>query len=658
MESISTFLAIAALVLWIPVILVLFILLPARRAVVAGAIAGWSLLPPIGIDLPGIPIYDKAAATTLGILLATLIFEPQRLVRFRPRWFDVPILLWCACPFVTSVLNELGAYDGLSAVFRQTIAWLLPYLVGRLYLTDADGMRDFAWGITIGGAILIPFCVFEIRMSPMFKQAVYGLGGFEGTRYGLFRPILFFVNSLELGLWMNTATLVAWWLWRTGQLKRVWRLPGGAVFAALLLTTIACRATGATALLLAGVGALWICWHGKKKWAVWVLLLVAPAYYCVRTTHLWSGSQAVDLARAVVGDTRADSFEFRLSNEELLIAKALQRPIFGWGGWGRNFVYDEWDNQFSIIDGMWVLALGSFGIVGLITWTISLLLPAILFLRRFPVSQWDRPQVAAAAAIAIVVDLALLYGLFNGTPNVIYIIAAGGLANFASARISRPATTALSGTLDLEQQAAQYRTLGRKLREQGRFVEAKNAWQCAIDLLTRQAAVRPDRLAVRQEWCDCANDLAWLMANSADPASEDAATAISLASKAIAAYPECGTYWNTLGAAYYRTQDFRAAVATLERACVFHNGGTAFDHFLLAMAYAQVGNCEHSRQSFALAARWLEQNCPSNVELLRLGNEARSVVLALSESVVETASPSEPTTRYSHQGPLGTQSTS
>lgn len=644
MNSFSAFLAVGVLLAWMPVILVLFALLPPKRAVVTASIAAWLLLPPIGLDLPGIPNYDKAAAATLGIILATLIFEPRRLFGFRARWFDVPMLLWCACPFVSAVLNGLGTYDGMSAAFRHVVAWLMPYFVGRLYLSDTEGMRDLAWGMIIGGTCLIPFCLFEIRMSPMVNHLVYGFGesgAFEGTRYGFYRPRVFFTSSLELGLWMNTATLVAWWLWQTGQLTRLWGLPGGGVFAALLLTTIACRTTGATVLLLAGMAVLWTCRRANKKWAVWALLLVAPAYYSVRVTHLWSGSQAVELARTVVGDARADSLEFRLNNEELLIAKALQHPFFGWAGWGRNLVYDEWGKQISIIDGMWMVALGSYGIVGLMMLTMTLLLPAVLFLTRFPVSQWDLSQVVAAAAIAIVVDLSLLDGLFNGMLNVVYIIAAGGLANFPSSRALLQATTAKSSGTDLEKHVVHYEALGRELRNRGRYLEAKNALRCAINLLTQQATARPDLASPRQKWCDCANDLAWLLVKSADPAPQDTAEAFLLASRATASYPECSTYWNTLGAVYYRRQDFRAAVTALERAGSLNDGGTAFDHFLLAMAHRQLGNHENAGECLAFAIRWMEHYGPGNVDLLRLCNEARSVVLTVSTPPVITDSPAK-----------------
>ena len=119
MDTFSQIVVTVALFGWIPLVLVLFTFLPARRAVVTSSIAAWLLLPPVGIDLPGLPNYDKAAAATVGILLATLIFQPHRLMQFRLRWFDLPMLLWCTCPFVSSVLNGLGAYDGMSTVCRR-----------------------------------------------------------------------------------------------------------------------------------------------------------------------------------------------------------------------------------------------------------------------------------------------------------------------------------------------------------------------------------------------------------------------------------------------------------------------------------------------------------------------------------------------------------
>jgi hypothetical protein len=628
MANLSQLFAIFALLAWVPVILVFFVLLPARRAVVAGVIAAWLLLPPIGLDLPGIPNYDKAAAATIGIVLATLIFEVQRLAAFRFRWFDLPMLLWCACPLISSNVNGLGAYDGVSTCVRQCIAWLFPYLVGRLYLTDLKDIRELAFGMVIGGACLVPLCLFEMRMSPLLSKLVYGIEKFEGTRFGGYRPRIFFSAGLELGLWMNTVTLVAWWLWRTGEFKRLAGFRSGIIVGALLLTTIACRSTGAFLLFLAGVAALWIAWQTKSKWPIWALLLVPPVYCVVRTANLWSGTHAVQLVRLIVSEERTYSFEFRLLNEDLLIAKALQQPIFGWGGWGRNLVYDDSGRLLSNIDQLWIVALGIHGIVGLTLLTTAQLLPAVLFLRRFSVQQWAQPGLAAAAVMAVVVDVSLLDGLLNGMLNLIYIVAAGGLVNIATCRTLVLARTAYPAIPIVEKRATEYQSLGRAFRDHGRYLEAKNAWLGALDLLSKQASAQPTAPALRQKWCECANDLAWLLVMAADPGVRDPAAALSLASQASAAYPECGAYWNTLGAAYYRVRDFRAALTALDRASWLNGGATAFDLFFLAMAYAQLGDQQQASQCLALAVGWMEQHCPNHIELRCLCDEAESTVPA------------------------------
>jgi tetratricopeptide (TPR) repeat protein len=460
------------------------------------------------------------------------------------------------------------------------------------------------------------------------SNMVYGfgaLGAFEGTRYGFYRPRVFFATGLELGLWMNATTLVAWWLWRTGQLKAVWIFPGGLMCAALLITTVACRSAGATILLVAGASALWICQRTGAKWAMWVLLSVVPVYCFVRINNLWSGDSAVQLIRLFLGEERAFSLEFRLVNEDLLIAKALQQPIFGWGGWGRNFVYDEWKHTLSLIDGMWMVALGTFGLVGLIALTTTLLLPAVLFLKRFPIKLWDQPSLAPAAAIAVVVDLCLLDGLFNGMLNVIYIIAAGGLVNIVSHKAALAAQAAGSATSSAQSHAAHYRDLGRVLKEQRRYLEAKVAWTSALGLLTKEASAHPDVPALRLQWCECANDLAWLLVSAPDPAVKDPASAVSLAGQAVGAYPACSTYWNTLGAAYYRLDQCEEAIKALLRATSLTQGGTAFDHFFLAMAHTRLGNIQQAEQWTESAVRWMEQHHPDHPELIRLRAEAQTV---------------------------------
>ena len=77
------------------------------------------------------------------------------------------MVVWCLCPFVAAIANDLGAYEGLSAMLDQVIAWGLPYLIGRAYFPDLDGLRDLAMGIADRRRwSTSPLCLIEIRLSP------------------------------------------------------------------------------------------------------------------------------------------------------------------------------------------------------------------------------------------------------------------------------------------------------------------------------------------------------------------------------------------------------------------------------------------------------------------------------------------------------------
>ena len=103
---------------------------------------------------------------------------------------------------------------------------------------------------------------------------------------------IFFSTGLELGMWMAAASLTAVWLWKCGTLQgAIGGYPLGTFLLPILLgTTVMCRATGTTALLMAGLFVLWICTRVNSKALLYALVLLAPTYYVVRLPNLWSGS--------------------------------------------------------------------------------------------------------------------------------------------------------------------------------------------------------------------------------------------------------------------------------------------------------------------------------------------------------------------------------
>ena len=434
---------------WVPVVLGIFALLPPRKAVVASFLTAWLFLPMVEYDLPGLPNYTKMSATCAGVLLGMAVFDFNRLMSFRLRWFDLPVAMWCVSSLFSSLSNGLGLYDGVTAVVARVVTWGLPYLIGRLYFGNLSGLRELARGIVIGGLVYVPFCLFEVRMSPQLHRLVYGFHQHvfaQTVRFGGWRPTVFMQHGLMVGMWMTAASLVGLWLWSTGYVKRLWGIPMLWVVAAVWGTAVLCKSAGALALLAAGVASLFAVKHLRTVAPLVCLVALPLLYMAGRVSGAWSGDGLVDVAGALFGEERAISLQCRQDNENLLMEKAMQRPLFGWGGWGRNRVYDEQGEDVTITDGLWIIGLGMNGIVGLAALTLMLLAPVWMLLMKLSARQWALPAAAAVASLSVLLTLYMIDNLFNGMVNPIFTLVAGGLAG-------------LNGT---------YRAAGTRLRGAGR----------------------------------------------------------------------------------------------------------------------------------------------------------------------------------------------
>ncbi len=418
---------------WIPAVLILFAVLPPPRAVIVAFLSAWLFLPVVSYKLPVLPDYTKMSATCAGVFLGALLFDAKRLLRFTPSWLDFPILLLCICPFFSSMSNGLGEWDGLSSVMVYTVAWSLPYLIGRIYFTDVKTIRELAIGIAIGGLLYVPLCLFEIRMSPKLHQMMYGFAPREvQMRFGGWRPNVFMDGGLQVGLWMTGASLVGIWLAWTGAWKKLWGMSANTLVLVLLATTIMCRASESLVLLIVGLGALGFFFYTKSRLAFVCLLLAPPIYIAARSTEVWHAEEVIELAR-MFDDKRADSLKFRIDNEDILIARAMEQPIFGWGGWGRLRVHDNWGKDISITDGHWVIELGAHGIVGVVSSFATLLLPLTLLTSRIPARRLLSREMAPVLALGMIVTLYAIDCLPNSMANPVFMLAGGAVVGFVLA---------------------------------------------------------------------------------------------------------------------------------------------------------------------------------------------------------------------------------
>jgi hypothetical protein len=417
---------------FIPVGLLSFAFLPARRAVAAIWVLGWVFLPPNAkFGLPGLPDYTKFDAILLTSLIGSLIFDGKTFFKFRPAWYDLPALAVLLLPFASSMTNGLGINDGLSSVYGAFILWVGPYLLGRLYFADLQGMKELSLWIVAGCIICIPLCLIEMRLSPQLNNWLYGyhqVSRFDQTRrYGGWRPMLFMQHGLMVGLWMSVGTLIATVLWMSGSVKRFMAMPISFWAVTLGITTVMCRSFGALALLAIGLAVASIAKQARVPSLVLALTLLPVAYVTTRSSGLWDGSELVAASSQVAGAQRGGSLEFRIKNENTLVTHALKEPIFGWGGWGRNRPDRREAGHFIATDGLWVIQLGQRGLTGLVAFMLLFLLPPTLFLWRWGMLGMTHPWLAPAMAMCITVLLFMNDSLFNSMINPIYTIAAGGL---------------------------------------------------------------------------------------------------------------------------------------------------------------------------------------------------------------------------------------
>jgi hypothetical protein len=428
---------------WYPLCFVLFVLLPPARAVAAGLVLGFLLLPNVVYVLPGLPNYDKGLAIVLGVGFGALLVDARRLLRFRPSWIDLPVVVLCAAPFFSSLAAGSGAYDGCSKAFDFTVRWALPWLLGRTYFTDFESQRSLALAIVVGALVYVPFALWEVKMSPQLHSQVYGvaLRSFKHAHraFGLWRPNVFVSHGLAYALYNALAALLALWLWHTRTVRQLFSLPMGLVAGVLVAMAFAAQSSNAILLMLVGTACLIAGGRYRRAFPVILLVIAPPVYVAMRQALRWDGRELVAVAETVFGRARAQSLDVRIESEATLRDRILERPWFGYNDF-KEFTGNrgrEVEESPILVDSRWLLYLGLYGVFALGGLWAMQLLPAWLVWRRLPPEWWNHPALAPAAALAVASLLVTLDGLLNAFEIQAFTAGAAGVAHLLGTREGR-----------------------------------------------------------------------------------------------------------------------------------------------------------------------------------------------------------------------------
>jgi hypothetical protein len=410
---------------------VLFRLLDRREALIWSVLIGYLFIPGKAvIDLPVLPAIDE---NTMPVLCGLLFMWMTRPAGLREDPVALPGLLPTGLLFRALVFALIGGafltvatntdplrygpltlpgmrlYDGFSVVL-SAIMLILPMLAARKYLHDEAGHRVILKALTFVGLIYAVPIAYELIMSPQLNRMIYGYfphQWIQHVRPGGYRPIVFLDHGLVLAIIMCCCALAAFGLARISDPKQKTMRYG--IAALLLLIVAGLNSLGGLVILVVLLPVVLLLKARKQLLICAVIagaILVFPA---LRSAGLVPTYLATDLASRVHAD-RAASLGSRFFNEDMLLEKAAERPLFGWGIWGRARVYGDGGQDLATTDGLWVIQIGETGWVGYVGMFGLLCLPIVAFaLRR------RNPDINLTTSTLCVVLVANLIDLIPNT---------------------------------------------------------------------------------------------------------------------------------------------------------------------------------------------------------------------------------------------------
>lgn len=432
MEIVGNSFAVGALLAWPGVIILMFHFLSLERALIWSILGGYMLLPQITeLNFPGIPPLNKTTIPNVTAFLVIVVMAgrlpgllPRGLVgrglllllalspamtalgNLDPVRFGFQtiggMLVFDGSNLVRSELPGMRLYDVASELVRQAMI-LMPFFLARHYLRSEAALREILRALVIGGLIYAVPMLIEIRLSPQLHTWVYGFFQHDfsqAMRAGGFRPFVFMPHGLWVAFFaFMTAMAGVAMAMSAAPEKRVNQWVIALVLIGLIPLTKTLGVIAYAALLIPALLFLGARLHLLFGAAVSLVVLAYP---------LARGLGYVPtgwLVRLVEGfnPERASSLAFRFDNEFLILLHTEERPLLGWGSWGRFRPHDPMTGDSGVIvDGQWIITIGQFGWLGYIALFGLLVLPLMAL-------WWQGRRTHAAPVPVTVSALVLIY---------------------------------------------------------------------------------------------------------------------------------------------------------------------------------------------------------------------------------------------------------
>ncbi|WP_220801297.1 O-antigen ligase [Roseobacter sp. OBYS 0001] len=433
----------------------LFKSLPLKSALLAGLLWGYLLLPErFSIDFPLVPPVDKRSITVFAILMCLILFRENTRQRgrqpetgsfretnraFRFVLFGLIGLLFLSqvmtvldnrAPLIIGplMITGLGVRDIISSIVKN-IVLIVPFFLAYRFFRTPEDHRFILNSLVLAGLIYAFFILIEARLSPQLNNWVYGYHQHsfaQHIRGGSFRAKVFLQHGLSVGLFILTTVLAAAAMSRNSA----YPAPGKWLIACIFLLAILAlsRNLGALGLALMFLPLVFLRIGLQVRIAA-LIAIVFVSYPAARQANLIPLDQISEFTTGISED-RAGSFMFRLHHEDKLMERASEKPLFGWGSWGRNRIYDEQGRDISVTDGLWIIVLGQSGWIGYVSFFGILILPVVMLWR----SARKRDIPPETAGIALITAANLIYLVPNSALSPLGWFLSGALAGFLQYR--------------------------------------------------------------------------------------------------------------------------------------------------------------------------------------------------------------------------------
>lgn len=414
-----------SLLSWPIIVFFLSAKLGAKRAAAWTVLGALLFLPTSGSFriAAGIPVLDKISVTFLGLILLTFSYK-RTCLGIRSRLATIFFIGLTISPFLTAITNQdvtisggsiiagLDWYEGISATANQFF-FIYSFLFARKYFTQNNDILLIMKVNVVGGLIYILPAALEIILSPFISRILYGIDTFiyvTDARYGGYRPIVLLGNGLNCSFFFAVACISSIVLYRIDARTSV---ASKAKSTVLFVMLGACKA--AASFLYGCLGLLLMSTLRSRSisTAAAIIALIAFFYPILRSNDLFPVQKATNIVSEFDVE-RAGSIRTRFEQEDALLQRASERPLFGWGRFGRNRVFDQGGTDVTLSDGRWIIILGQYGYFGFIA-EFGLILTVILRARAKIRSISDEAYTLPSAGLSLILSVILLDQLPNAS---------------------------------------------------------------------------------------------------------------------------------------------------------------------------------------------------------------------------------------------------